>query len=119
MLPAILRQDPRYFRRGTGPPGSRIWYAVERTVITRKDDGRSTFNTSQTLGQLLSAAVSTSYYPRQDRSVSSVFTNTGTNLLYNSGYNVLREYYPDILRKLFHRHKNVAANAVTTPSAGR
>lgn len=106
LLPALLKQDPRYFRRGTGSTWSRTWYAMERTVITRKDDGKSTFNTSQTLGQLMSAAVSTSYYPQQDRSVSSVFANTGTNLLYNSGYNVLREYYPDILRKLFHRRKN-------------
>jgi hypothetical protein len=42
------------------------------------------------------------------------------NLLYNSGYNVLREYYPDILRKLFHRHKDVAAGATspTTSSSG-
>ncbi|HXB22704.1 MAG TPA: hypothetical protein VNV88_15060 [Candidatus Solibacter sp.] len=106
LLPALLKQDPRYFRRGVGSTWSRSWYAVERTVITRKDDGRSTFNTSQTLGQLMSAAVSTSYYPKQDRSVSSAFANTGMNLVYNSGYNVLREYYPDILRKLFHRHKN-------------
>jgi hypothetical protein len=119
MLPALLKQDPRYFRRGIGSHWSRTWYAVERTVITRKDDGRSTFNTSQTLGQLMSAAVSTSYYPKQDRSVSGAFTNTGMNLLYNSGYNVLREYYPDILRRLFHRQKNAAANPTpATASSG-
>src|SRR5437763_7818831 len=46
MLPALLKEDPRYFRRGVGSPWSRTWYAVERTVITRKDDGRPTFNTS-------------------------------------------------------------------------
>jgi hypothetical protein len=120
MLPALLKEDPRYFRRGIGSPWSRTWYAMERTVITRKDDGRPTFNTSQTLGQLMSAAISTSYYPKQDRSVSSAFANTGMNLLYNSGYNVLREYYPDILRKLFHRHKDVAAGATSpkTSSSG-
>jgi hypothetical protein len=67
----------------------------------------------------MSAAVSTSYYPKQDRSVSGAFTNTGMNLLYNSGYNVLREYYPDILRRLFHRQKNAAANPTpATASSG-
>jgi hypothetical protein len=120
MLPALLKEDPRYFRRGIGSPWSRTWYAMERTVITRKDDGSPTFNVSQTLGQLMSAAVSTSYYPKQDRSVSSAFANTGLNLVYNSGYNVLREYYPDILRKLFHRHQNAAAGAAppTASSSG-
>jgi hypothetical protein len=113
MLPALLKEDPRYFRRGVGSPWSRTWYAMERTVITRKDDGRPTFNTSQTLGQLMSAAISTSYYPKQDRSVSGAFANTGMNLLYNSGYNVLREYYPDILRKLFHR-RNKDAGATSS-----
>ncbi|HEV2988870.1 MAG TPA: hypothetical protein VG759_10540 [Candidatus Angelobacter sp.] len=116
MLPALLKEDPRYFRRGIGSLWSRTWYAMERTVITRKDDGRPTFNTSQTLGQLMSAAISTSYYPKQDRSVSGAFANTGMNLLYNSGYNVLREYYPDILRKLFHR-RNKDAAAASRPAA--
>ncbi len=118
MLPALLKEDPRYFRRGIGSPWSRTLYAMERTVITRKDNGRPTFNFSQTLGQLMSAAVSTSYYPKQDRSVSSAFANTGVNLVYNSGYNVLREYYPDVLRKLFHRrNKEVAGSAAGTTSS--
>jgi len=112
-LPHILNEDPRYFRKGTGPALSRVWYAMERTVITRKDSGRPTFNFSQTLGQLASAAISTTYYPQQDRSISGAFSNTGLNLAYNSGYNVLREYYPDILRVLFRRHGGANAQAKT------
>ena len=111
VLPTILHEDPRYFRQGRGSTISRIWYAVNRTVVTRKDKGTSGFNTSEALGQLMSCGISTSYYPQQDRSVSRVFSNWAVNLGSNSAYNVLSEYYPDMMRGLFGRHrKPVAVN---------
>jgi hypothetical protein len=105
VLPTILHEDPRYFRQGRGSKISRIWYAVNRTVVTRRDNGTSGFNTSETLGQLMSCGISTSYYPQQDRSVSRVFSNWAVNLGSNSAYNVLSEYYPDMMRGLFARHR--------------
>jgi hypothetical protein len=103
-LPVLFHEDPRYFRRAEGPAKSRIWYAINRTFVTRKDDGTDGFNRSQTLGQLVSCGISTSYYPAQDRSVGHVFVNWAVNMGYNSGYNVLTEYYADLLNALFHRH---------------
>jgi hypothetical protein len=103
-LPHVLKQDPRYFRKAKGSPWSRISYAASRTVIARADTGNATFNTPQVLGQLLQQGISTTYYPQQDRSASGVFQNWGVNLAYNSAYNVLKEYYPDFLRWVFHRH---------------
>jgi hypothetical protein len=104
-LPHVLHDDPRYFRQGHGSIGGRVKYAASRTVITRKDSGDPTFNTPQVLGQLLQQGISTAYYPPQDRSVSGVFQDWGINLAYNSAYNVLKEFYPDFLRIVFHRHK--------------
>jgi hypothetical protein len=104
-LPHVLHQDPRYFRQGRGSAWSRIRYAATRTVISRTDSGDPTFNTPQVLGQLLQQGISTAYYPPQDRSASGVFQNWGVNLAYNSAYNVLKEYYPDFLRIVFHRRK--------------
>jgi hypothetical protein len=110
-LPHVLHQDPRYFRRGKGPIWGRIGYAATRTVISRKDSGEAAFNTPQVAGQLLQQGISTSYYPQEDRSVSGVFQNWGVNLAYNSAYNVLKEFYPDFLRIVFHRHKEQAPSA--------
>jgi hypothetical protein len=104
-LPHVLHQDPRYFRKAKGSAWSRVRYAATRTVISRTDLGDPTFNTPQVLGQLLQQGISTAYYPPQDRTVGSVFQNWGINLAYNSAYNVLKEYYPDMLRVVFHRHK--------------
>jgi len=102
-LPSILHEDPRYFRQGRGSAITRTWYAINRTFVTRRDKGTSGFNTSQTVGQLISCGISTSYYPPQDRGVSRVFSNWAVNLGGNSAYNVLSEYYPDLMRWLFHR----------------
>jgi hypothetical protein len=104
-LPHVLHDDPRYFRKAHGSAWSRIRYAATRTVITRTDAGTPTFNAPQVFGQLLQQGISTSYYPQQDRSASSVFQDWGINLAYNSAYNVLKEYYPDFLRIVSHRHK--------------
>ena len=109
VLPSVLHDDPRYFRRGTGSVGSRLWYAASRTVITRKDSGQPTFNVPQTLGQLIQQGISTSYYPERDRTVGSVFGQWGIDLVYNSGYNMLREFMPDLGQYLANRKKKKAA----------
>jgi hypothetical protein len=89
-------------------------------VITRTDAGGRTFNTPQVLGQLLQQGISTAYYPEQDRSASGVFEDWGINLAYNSAYNILKEFYPDFLRVLSHRHRETrpATNAGPAPPAG-
>lgn len=107
-LPHVLHDDPRYFRQGKGSVWYRIHYAATRTVITRRDSGDPTFNTPQVLGQLLQQSISTAYYPQQDRSASAVFQNWGVNLAYTSAYNVLKEFYPDFLRIVFHKHRERA-----------
>jgi hypothetical protein len=116
VLPAVLKEDPRYFRRGKGSLGGRLWYAAGRTFVTRRDSGDATFNTPQVLGQLISGSISTAYYPSQDRSAGRVFQNWGVGLAYTSGYNMLREFYPDILRTLFHRRRKTPAAPPAAPA---
>jgi hypothetical protein len=113
-LPAVFHDDPRYFRRGHGSPGSRIWYALSRTVITRTDAQTPTFNAPQVLGQFAQAGISNLYYPSQDRTIKGTFTGWGTNLAYNSMYNLLKEYYPDFLRIL--KRKQRRADDTTKPA---
>jgi hypothetical protein len=112
VLPSILHEDPRYFRRSRGSMISRMWYAANRTFVTRRDNGTSGFNNSEIFGQLISCGISTSYYPPQDRTVSRVFSNWAVNLGGNSVYNMLSEYYPDVVRGLFHRHPKPTVPAI-------
>lgn len=112
-FPSVLHEDPRYFRQGRGSARSRVWYAINRTFVTRRDDGANEFNLSETVGQLASCGISTTYYPARDRSVAGVFLNWAINLGYNSGYNVLTEYYTDLLKAVFHRQASASASADT------
>jgi hypothetical protein len=113
VLPTILHEDPRYFRKGRGSTISRMWYAANRTFVTRRDNGTSGFNNSEAFGQLISCGLSTSYYPQQDRSVGRVFSNWGVNLGGNSAYNALSEFYPDMKRALFQRHRRPVVRDAT------
>jgi hypothetical protein len=115
-LPSILHDDPRYFRRAKGPIISRIYYAATRTVISRKDSGDPTFNIPLVAGFLFQQSISTAYYPPVDRTVGRVFENWGTSLAYNSAYNELKEFYPDLIRLVFHRHQHADPSATPPPA---
>ena len=118
-LPSILHDDPRYFRRVKGSITSRIYYAATRTVISRKDSGDPTFNIPLVAGFLFQQSISTAYYPPEDRTAGRVFQNWGTSLAYNSAYNELKEFYPDVIRLVFHRHRHADPSATPPPSTGK
>jgi hypothetical protein len=107
-FPHIFRQDPRFFRRGTGGVRSRAWYAFTRTVITRSDQGKAVFNSSNVLGSLVQDGVSNAFYPAADRSVAQTFGGWGLQIAQNGGFNILSEFYPDIVNKVLHRNRRPA-----------
>ena len=103
ILPTLLRQDPRYFTKGKGGFLKRTEYAISREVITRNDDGHNGFNASEILGNAIAAGISNAYYPAADRSAGNTFNKWGQQIGLDTGFNVLKEFWPDIQRKLLHR----------------
>jgi hypothetical protein len=67
ILPSLLRQDPRYFYKGTGSIRSRALYAVATAFICKGDNGHWQPNYSNVLGNLAAAGLSNLYYPSTDR----------------------------------------------------
>ena len=62
LLPVLLKQDPRYFRRGTGSFRKRFTYAVMSTVKCKNDNGdgrRTTRTSSETLPPVASRTFTT------------------------------------------------------------
>jgi hypothetical protein len=97
VLPSVLHQDPRYFRKGRGRTLSRIAYAASRVAIARTDSGNPTFNASAIFGQLGQATISAyTYYPKQDRKLTGVLSGWAINQGYNIGWNQLKEFTPDL-----------------------
>jgi hypothetical protein len=118
ILPTMLHQDPRYFRRGRGSALSRIGYAASRVLIARTDSGKTTFNASQVFGQLGQAGISLSYYAKQDRDVHGLLVGWAVNQAYNIGWNQLKEFTPD-LNALIRRHSKKKHQAPADPHAAQ
>jgi hypothetical protein len=102
VFPTLLHEDPRYYRLGHGGGWKRTAYALSRILITHSDSGTARFNASEFLGNITSGALSMTYYPQNERSVSGVFTRMSVEIGYDSLFNVLKEFYPDLKRKFRH-----------------
>lgn len=103
-LPSMLREDPRYFRSDTGSFVRRAGYAVSRIFITRTDSGRTEFNYSEILGSGFAAGISTyTFHPRADRTLPNAASVWGTQVGLDTFTLVVKEFWPDIHRKLHHK----------------
>ncbi len=101
IFPSILSQDPRFFQESAGGFWHRTGYAVSRIVVTRSDSGHQMFNFSEVLGSGAGAAISTySYHPTADKTASNTMKVWGTQMGYDTMTLVIKEFWPDIRRKL-------------------
>jgi hypothetical protein len=95
LYPALLHEDPRYYAYGEGGAMARATYAASRVFITRTDEGRSRFNTSEVAGRATALAISSAYYPDEAGAMDHV-KRIGLQFLLAAGINVAREFWPDI-----------------------
>jgi hypothetical protein len=77
LFPAIFRQDPRYYYRGTGTKTSRVLYALSTAVVCKGDNGKNQFNYSGLLGNLSAGALTQLYYPAGSRNGASTTIENG------------------------------------------
>jgi hypothetical protein len=98
ILPSLLKQDPRYFYKGTGSKRSRVLYALANAVICKGDNGRWQANYSSILGSLAAGGISNLYYPAKDRNGASLtFENALIGIGANAAANLLQEF---VIKKL-------------------
>jgi hypothetical protein len=101
VLPSLLHEDPRFFQSSEGGFAHRTGYAVSRIFVTRTDSGRSQFNYSEIFGSALAAGISTySYHPREDKTLGNTASVWGSEVGYDTITIVVKEFWPDIRRKL-------------------
>jgi len=97
--PTIFAEDPRYYRLGQGSRKRRLFHAMAHSVIAHSNNDAPMFNYSEWLGTATSAALSTYYHPNADRGFSPIATQVGFAVVQDMGFDVLREFWPDIARK--------------------
>lgn len=105
VFPSMLHDDPRYFQLGKGSVWHRTLYSLGRIFVTRTDSGNHEFNTSEIVGNLVAAGISNAYHPEQDRTFSNTMSVWGTDVMWDATANVVKEFWPDLKRKL-HKDKN-------------
>ena len=104
LFPSVLREDPRYYRRGTGGTWSRTAYALSRLFVTPTDSGGMTFNYSEWAGNATAPAISNVYYP-DGRTAGANLGKLGMQIGLDGFALVLKEFWPDIQHDLFERHQ--------------
>jgi len=92
VLPSLLKQDPRYFYKGTGSAKSRALYAIANAVICKGDNGHWQANYSSILGSLAAGGISNLYYPASDRGAALTFENTAIGIGGSAVINLLKEF---------------------------
>lgn len=127
--PALLKEDPRYFRLGEGGFRRRFIYSVKQEFVCHTDRGGRSFAFSNVLGAVTSGAISNLYYPgnslirtipatattpaipvyENDRGVALTLSRTAIALGYGTIGGLFDEFWPDIHNKLFQKHKEPAA----------
>jgi hypothetical protein len=107
LMPALLHQDPRFFRMGEGTakkPNSelkRFFYAASTNFVCKGDNGHWQPNFSNVGGNIISGEISQYYYPKVERGFGLAITNAMVVTLEGAIGSELLEFWPDIHRKLF------------------
>ena len=122
LLPSLLHQDPRYYRKGTGTIKSRILYSALTTIICHGDNGKLQFNVSNVLGNFIAGGLSNAYYPADERGAGLTISNAAVVTLEGSLGAQILEFSPDVTaylsrRRQAKRERKAAAAGLPPPAA--
>jgi hypothetical protein len=108
ILPSVLKQDPRYFYKGTGSKRSRLLYALASPFICKGDDTRWQPNYSNVGGAFASGGISYLYYPETNhKGAGLVFQTALIRLSEMSFEGILQEF---LIRRLTPRLRKRASD---------
>jgi len=98
--PSIFSEDPRYYRIGQGPAGRRFLHAVRHAVVAYNDHGKPMFNFSEWMGEISGTSISNLYHPGARRGFSPAAQAIAFDVGMDIGFDELREFWPEVARKL-------------------
>lgn len=98
--PTIFSEDPRYYRLGHGTFKRRFAHALEHAVVAHQENGTQMFNFSEWLGTASAVTIGDLYHPNNKPGIAPGMESIGYGVLTDTGFDVLREFWPEIARKL-------------------
>src|SRR5579863_1653528 len=100
LIASMMREDPRFYVQKDLTFKESLRYAAVRVAFTRSASGYRVVNFAGLLGPLAGEALANVYYPDGSRGVSSTFIRYASDIGWTFGGNLLRQYWPNINRKL-------------------
>ena len=96
VLPVLLKEDPRYYRMGSGSFPRRFVYSAKTALWCRRDNGTWGPNYANVAGNFISGGISNLYYPSQEggfeKTAIGALTVTAEGVIGSE----LIEFLPDI-----------------------
>lgn len=108
-LSSLLHEDNRYFNSGKQGVWKRTGYALSSGVLARKDDGSRHVSISQLGGVAAGAFLSRYWQPPSQSAASNGAISFGISMASNIGFGVVKEFLPDLGRKINKSRANHAA----------
>jgi len=100
LYPTVFSEDPRYYRMAHGSTRARLLHAMSHTIVAHRDNGKLMFNYTEWLATGSSVALNNLYHPGNQPGVAAAARNGAFNVLQDMGFDVLREFWPQVARKL-------------------
>jgi hypothetical protein len=95
---AALHEDNRYFASGQEGFFRRTKYAIRSTFLARHDNGQQYLSISRFGGAAGAAFISRIWQPRSTNTAGDGAVSFGVAIGSDVGFNVLREFWPDLKR---------------------
>ena len=99
-FPTTFSEDPRYYRLGRGSRGKRLLHAAAHSFVAFRDNGKYMFNVTEWLGTVSAVALENAYHPGDDHTFGSIMKQTGHSITTDVGFDILREFWPEVARRL-------------------
>ena len=96
VLPVLLKEDPRYYRMGTGSFLKRFSYSAGTSLWCRRDNGTWGPNYANVAGNFIAGGISNLYYPSEDAGVEKTVIGAMTVTAEGVIGAELIEFLPDI-----------------------
>jgi hypothetical protein len=110
--PTAFSEDPRYYRLGHGSTGRRLLHATQHVFVAHRDSGRRMFNFTEWLGTASAVALNNAYHPGNEHGFGPAARQVGYSVVQDMGFDVLREFWPEIARKLHMPFRDMREQAV-------
>jgi hypothetical protein len=109
----LLNEDPRYYRTTSPRVSARVVNALRNTFLTRKDDGTLAPAYGRIGANYAGAFASNLWLPDRVASNGQAMRRGTWRMGTELGMNFLREFWPDVRRKLFRKRSSGSVNRST------